>query len=299
MERIDKIVAEKFNLTREESKKIIEAGYVFFKDKPVFKQSFKIDENEINLLKVIPEYQKMFVKEEKNITEELKKSIKILYEDDYIYIIEKDAGIIVTDDDKDKITLVDIMKSLGMILSESDKGNDGIVHRLDKDTSGILIITKTAEANKKFKELFQSREIEKKYIAIVSGNLKLKNAKIDIPIIRSKTNRTKMIVSKDGKNAVTFYNVLKEWKGYSLVKVRIETGRTHQIRVHLSRLGNPIIGDEKYSSRKLLKRDFFVKRQMLHAKSINFIHPFLNKEIFIESEPSLDFKEAIQFLDNI
>ena len=158
----------------------------------------------------------------------------------------------------------------------------GIVHRLDKDTSGVIIIAKNDKAHINLSEQIKNHKIEKTYIALVRGIVKENQATINMPIGRSTKDRKKMAVTKNGKNAITHFKVIERFtrENCTLLEIKIETGRTHQIRVHLSEIGYPIIGDEVYSSGKNL---WNIKGQCLHAKSLKFKHPTTNQEMFIEA----------------
>ena len=169
----------------------------------------------------------------------------------------------------------------------------GIVHRLDKDTSGILIIAKNDKAHINISEQIKNHEVKKTYIALVRGIVRENMATIDMPIARSNKDRTKMAVSKNGKNAITHIKVLERFKGFTLLEVNIETGRTHQIRVHLSEIGYPIVGDYVYSNGK---NPFNVVGQMLHSMRIEFKHPVTNKQMKLEAELPEYFEEILTSL---
>ena len=171
----------------------------------------------------------------------------------------------------------------------------GIVHRLDKDTSGVIVVAKNDKAHINLSEQIKNHEVEKIYIALVRGIVKENEAKIDMPIGRSKNDRKKMAVEKDGKNAVTNFKVLERFPddNCTLLEIKIETGRTHQIRVHLSHIGYPIIGDEVYSNGK---NKWNIKGQCLHAKSLKFKHPTTGKEMKIEADLPEYFKEILRKL---
>lgn len=300
MQRLDKIISEMLNVSRGISKEVIEKGYIKINgiDKKI-KANLILNESDIKNIIIDPKYKNMLEKgnEKPEISKDILDSVKVLYEDEYIYIINKPAGIIVESSSTKQNTLVDILKEKRLTLSKGENPNrDGIVHRLDKNTSGALIITKTKEANKVFSNLFKERKIKKKYYALVKGNPKEEKAKIDMPIKRDENNRTKMTLDKSGKNAVTSFLVLKRYKELALLDVAIETGRTHQIRVHMAGINMPILGDDKYGN---LKNKYGANRQMLHAHLLEFMHPFKNTLIKVECEMPEDFKEVIDNIEKI
>ena len=170
----------------------------------------------------------------------------------------------------------------------------GIVHRLDKDTSGLLIVAKNDKAHVNMSEQIKNHDVKKTYIALVRGNVKENEATIDMPIGRSNSDRKKMAVTKNGKNAVTHIKVLKRYEKYTLLEVNIETGRTHQIRVHLSHIGYPVIGDYTYSNGK---NEFGVVGQALHAKQLEFKQPISQKEMCLEAPLPGYLKEILKKLD--
>ena len=171
----------------------------------------------------------------------------------------------------------------------------GIVHRLDKDTSGLLIVAKNDKAHVNISEQIKNHEVKKTYIALVRGIIKENEATIDMPIGRSNSDRKKMAVTKNGKNAITHIKVLKRYDNkYTLLEINIETGRTHQIRVHLSHIGYPIIGDYIYSNGK---NEFGVVGQCLHAKRLEFKHPTSGKKIILEASLPEYFENILHELE--
>ena len=181
----------------------------------------------------------------------------------------------------------------------------GIVHRLDKDTSGLLVVAKTEKFRLYFIDLLQSRKVKKNYRAMVIGILR-GNLEIDVPIGRDKNNRTKMTCREDGKEAITYVKSIESYGGYSLLDVEIETGRTHQIRTHLAHKKLPIIGDKTYNTRKIIAKDTpdelknFIRsfpRQALHAHKIGFKLPDTEDDVVFESKIPKDLKELITTLE--
>ena len=213
--------------------------------------------------------------------------IDIVYEDEDIIVVNKPKGLVVhpANGNPDG-TLVNAIMA---ICKESLSGiggelRPGIVHRLDKDTSGLLIVAKNDKAHINMSEMIKNREVKKTYIALVRGNIPEDSATINMPIGRSTKDRKKMAVKKDGKEAITHFKVIGRYttnKGsYTLLEIKIDTGRTHQIRVHLAEIGYPVIGDEVYSNGK---NEFGVHGQCLHAKKLEFKHPITGKDMTLEA----------------
>ncbi|MDO5716599.1 MAG: RluA family pseudouridine synthase [Tissierellia bacterium] len=227
--------------------------------------------------------------EDENITPK-DLNIDILYEDDHILMINKPPFLAVHPAKSFKgDTVVHWLLHYGCKLSDGeDENRPGIVHRLDADTTGVLLIAKDNRIHQKLKEMFQNHKVRKQYIAIVHGLPKEDTFTIQDPIGRG-NNPTKMAVVTNGRNAITHVHVLKRAQDFSLLELEIETGRTHQIRVHLSHKGFPIVGDPVYGRKK---EKITAKRQMLHAKSLRFQHPVLKKELHVEAPLPNDFKEV-------
>lgn len=222
--------------------------------------------------------------------------LDIVYEDNDILVVNKQKGLVVHpgNGNPDGTLVNAIMNHCKESLSGiGGEIRPGIVHRLDKDTSGILIIAKNDKAHINISEQIKNHEVKKTYIALVRGIVRENMATIDMPIARSNKDRTKMAVSKNGKNAITHIKVLERFKGFTLLEVNIETGRTHQIRVHLSEIGYPIVGDYVYSNGK---NQFNVVGQMLHSMRIEFKHPVTNKQMKLEAELPEYFKEVLTSL---
>ena len=224
--------------------------------------------------------------------------LNVIYEDNDIIVINKPKEMVVhpANGNPDG-TLVNAVMNLckDSLSGIGGEIRPGIVHRLDKDTSGAIIVAKNDKAHIALSEQLKNHEVKKTYIALVRGIIKENEATINMPIARSKKDRKKMDVDKDGKEAITHFKVLGRYKTkYTLLQINLETGRTHQIRVHLSHIGYPIIGDEVYSNGK---NEWNVSGQCLHAWKLEFKHPITGKEISLEAEIPEYFKKIIKELE--
>ena len=288
--RLDKYVTEQnTEITRTAVQRLIDEKNILVNGKEQ-KASYKVNENDVVEVE-IPEPKKIEIKAEDI-------PIEVIYEDSDIIVVNKPKGMVVHPGNGNVDgTLVNAImaKCEGSLSGIGGEIRPGIVHRIDKDTSGLLIVAKNDKAHVNLSEQIKEHKVKKTYIALVRGVVKENEATIDMPIGRSKTDRKKMAVCKDGKNAVTHIKVLKRWEHYTLLQVNIETGRTHQIRVHLSYIGYPIIGDYTYSNGK---NEFGVVGQCLHAQKLEFKHPITNKIMELEAPLPEYFQEIIQKLDN-
>ena len=287
--RLDKAIAELDpDISRMTVQKLIEDDKILVNGKKE-KASYKVKIND----KIIIEFEKP--KESKLKAEEI--PLNVIYEDNDIIIINKEKGMVVhpgngnPDGTLANAIMARCKDSLSGIGGEI---RPGIVHRIDKDTSGIIIVAKNDKAHLNISEQIKEHKTTKTYLALVRGRVKENEATIDMPIGRSKKDRKKMAVDKDGKKAVTHFKVLKRYSDCTLLEVVIETGRTHQIRVHLSEIGYPIIGDYTYSNGK---NRFDVEGQMLHAYEIKFKHPTTNEEVEYTAELPKYFKDILEKLD--
>ena len=279
---------ENNSISRTMIQKLIDENHIMVNEK-VTKASYKVAEGDrITLEEVKP-------KEISLKAQDI--AIDVIYEDKDIIVVNKPKGLVVhpANGNPDG-TLVNAIMAIckGSLSGIGGKIRPGIVHRLDKDTSGIIIIAKNDEAHIKLSEQIKNREVKKTYIALVRGFVKENEATINMPIGRSTKDRKKMAVVKNGKNAITHIKVLERFNNYTLLQVNIETGRTHQIRVHLSQIGYPIVGDYTYSNGK---NEFGIVGQCLHAKSLKFRHPITNKEMYLEAELPQYFKDVIKKLE--
>jgi 23S rRNA pseudouridine1911/1915/1917 synthase len=238
--------------------------------------------------------------------------LHIIFEDDYLIIVNKPAGMVAHPAYANYTgTLVNALLHHTKYLSSVNQvGRPGIVHRIDKDTSGLLVVAKDDFTHAKLAAQFSKHTIEREYRAICWGKFSEHQGEIKTKIARSKSDRKKFTISdKDGKDAVTFYTIIKQFEFTSYIKLNLHTGRTHQIRVHLSGIGKPIFGDPTYGGNKIhagfespkLKNRIknlldIMPRQALHAKTLGFIHPHTNKLVRFDSDLPDDFKTLLNKL---
>ena len=286
--RIDKTLPNlDKNLTRVMSQKLIEQGNVKVNGKNI-KTSYKLNEND-KVEVEIPEVKEVSI-EAQDIP------VEVLYEDNDIIVVNKPKGLVVhpANGNPDGTLVNALMKICkGTLSGIGGEIRPGIVHRLDKDTSGVLIVAKNDKAHLALCEQIKNREVKKTYLALTRGIIKENEATINMPIGRSTTDRKKMAVVKTGKEAITHFKVLERFKENTLLEINLETGRTHQIRVHLSQIGYPIVGDMVYSNGK---NKFGVQGQMLHAWKIKFMHPITGKEMEIEAPLPQYFEDVLEKL---
>lgn len=290
-ERLDSFVASKqVDLTRTAVKRLIEEGYIKVNNQ-VPKISYKIRKDDIIEIEE-PEVKQLDIKAQDI-------PVEVVYEDSDIIVVNKPKGLVVHPANGNwDGTLVNAIMAIckNSLSGIGGEIRPGIVHRLDKDTSGLLIIAKNDKSHINLSEQIKNREVKKIYYALVRGIVPENEATINMPIGRSTKDRKKMAVVKDGKEAITHFKVLDRFNNkYTLLEVKIDTGRTHQIRVHLSQIGFPVIGDEMYSNGK---NEFGVKGQLLHAKSLNFKHPTTDKEMYLEAELPEEFVQVLKTIKN-
>ena len=307
--RLDKFLTNKLKtLTRSQIKKVIISKGVKINKKIVLSASEKVkDGNQIEIL--ISENKADHIKAKKI-------ELDIVYEDKEVIIVNKPSGLTVHPGagNKENTLVNGLMHIYRKNLSSlSGPFRPGIVHRIDKETSGLLVIAKNNFSHAKLSEQFSNHSIKRKYVALVWGVIRPLKGKISTLLTRNKKNRQLMSVSAiSGKKAITNYKTLKVFNykdvpKISLVECVLETGRTHQIRVHLSYKGNPLLGDKKYGKKKLqfkkIDKNFYkilinFNRQALHAKSLGLLHPTKNKLMNFDSKLPQDFKKMLDFLEN-
>lgn len=304
--RIDKYLAN-LNINELYSRSFVDRlmkdGFVTLDGKPV-KKSEHVQQNQIIHIKIPPPLKKDIFPE--NI------ELSFVYEDEYLAIIDKPVGMVVHPAPGHYHgTLVNaIMYHLKQLSEPDDPLRPGIVHRLDKDTSGLIIVAKNDLVHTKLKELFSNHQIQKTYIAFTMGNLENNEGTIRTYFGRNPVNSRKMSVIDEGKIAITHYEVIETFPGIDIVKIDLETGRTHQIRVHFSHLHHPVMGDTLYSTqkqmvnlvperaKKIIKHLLAntIRRQALHAHQLEFIHPITNENIFVTSPIPQDMDNVVKIM---
>ncbi len=288
--RLDKYVAEKTSISRAFIQRLIRDGQITVNGETVLK-SHRMKSGD-TVVVTIPEPKKLDIQPEDI-------PIDILYEDDDLMVISKPAGLVAhPGPGHPSNTLVNaLLAHTSGLSSIGGVDRPGIIHRLDRDTSGIMIVAKTDLAHNKLSDDLKQRKIKKTYWALVNGHLDPEEGLIDEPVGRKKSDRKKMAVDHaKGRQALTRYKVLEEYNKMTLLEVKPETGRTHQIRVHLSHIKHPVVGDSQYGSDRKRDRDMGIERQMLHSKEIEFIHPWTGKVLKYSDELPDDLKEILESL---
>lgn len=285
-ERLDKYLSERLGVSRSEISKYISEGRVKIngeEKKPSHRTKIgdiiTYEKPEPICLDILPE----------NLP------IDVIYEDASIIVVNKPKGMIVHPAGKIVSgTLVNALLNYTKELSDINGViRPGIVHRLDKDTTGILVIAKNKQSHLSLLNQLKERSVEKVYYALVFGHFKEKTGVIELPLKRSQSDRKKIAVDLNGREAITFYRVVRSFKKYSLLRIIIKTGRTHQIRVHMAHLGHPVVGDYIYHSGK---NEFGIKGQLLHSYSLAFINPSEDKYIKFSAPFPEDFSGVISTL---
>lgn len=287
-ERLDYFLSQETEYSRTQIHSLIQEGNVTVNG-VVKKASYRIQEKDC-IEYIPPEVKTLDI-----LPEEI--PLEVVYEDDDIIAVNKPRGMIVHPSGAIiSGTLVNALLFYSDSLSDINGVlRPGIVHRLDKDTTGLLLVAKNQKAHISLQEQFKNRTVDKYYYALIHGSFREDMGIIEFPIARSKKDRKKMAVDPSGRPSITKYETVSKYSGYSFVKVQLLTGRTHQIRVHFSYLGHPIIGDTVYSHQK---NEFHVEGQLLHSFSIEFDHPRTSERIKLSCEIPQDFKEILEILDH-
>ncbi len=288
--RLDKFLIENTSdISRSKIQKIIEQG-IELNGKVCSKKNTKLKVGDVISLSIEDEAPEL-----KPYPEDI--PVDILYEDDDIIVLNKAKGMVVhMGAGNNAGTLVNALlhhtESLSALAGED---RPGIVHRLDKDTSGLMVIAKSDAAYLELKRQLQDREVDKFYYVIVRGGFSQDDGVIDYPIKRDAKNRLRMAVSPDGRPAVTRYQVLERMGNFTLLRVKIETGRTHQIRVHMKAIKKPVLGDAVYGT----KNDKYKNLgQMLHAKTLGFVHPTKGEYVEFDTELPEEFERVLSEIKN-
>lgn len=289
--RCDVYLAENMpDLSRSFLKRLFESGEVLVNGKTV-RASFKLKiGDEISL--TLPEAKKLDV-----VAQDI--PLDIVYEDSDVLVINKERGMVVhpAAGNEDGTLVNALMYHCGDNLSGINGVlRPGIVHRIDKDTTGLLAVAKNDKAHQSLTDQLSDRSLSRTYFAIVHGNIKEDNLTVDAPIARDIKDRKKMAIArKDGRSAVTHITVLERFGKYTLIRCKLETGRTHQIRVHTKSIGHPILGDKTYG---LKKEEFVLSGQLLHAGEIGFIHPTTGENVSFSAPLPEDFEDTLEKIRN-
>lgn len=225
--------------------------------------------------------------------------VPVRYEDDHVAVVAKPAGLVVHagSGTRGSATLVETLQAMGIPLAASeDPARPGIVHRLDRGTSGLLVVAKSQAARSSLIATFKRHDIDRRYWALVDGVPQPPSATIDAPIGRSNSNRTKFTVASQGRRAVTHYDVTEAFGRAAVLSVRLETGRTHQVRVHLSAVGHPVAGDRTYGASTALRDELGLRRPALHAARLGFDHPTTGARVVVDEPLPPDLLAAYQLL---
>lgn len=284
-ERIDKYLASITDLSRETITKMIDSDFILVNGKKV-KASYKpVLGDKIDI-------KEGFVKDTKIDAKKL--DLDIVYEDEYLMVINKPSGLVVHpgSGNKDNTLVNGLMYYTKNLSDIGDSDRPGIVHRLDKDTSGLMLVAKENKTHEILAEEFKKHNIHREYIALVDGVIEVSRGTIDAPIKRSKENYQKMTVASGGKKAITNFEVIKRYKNNTLIRLVLETGRTHQIRVHMAYIGYPIHNDPVYN--KKVSTSF---GQFLHSEYLKFIHPITKKELEFRCPLPDEFKDYLNTLE--
>lgn len=284
--RIDKYLTKHLeDFSRSKVQQLISEGLVFVNDERI-KANYKVENGDV-ITVTIPEPEEIDIKSE-NIP------LEILYEDEDIVVINKPQGMVVHPGagNPDGTLVNALLYHIDDLSGINGEIRPGIVHRLDKDTSGVLVVAKNDTAHVHLSEQLQNRTVKRTYWAIVHGQIPHEHGTIDAPIGRDPHDRQKFTVIKDGKEAITHFKVLEHFNHYTWVEVSLETGRTHQIRVHFNYINHPVAGDTTYGPRKTLKG----KGQFLHARALEFIHPRTKETMYFEAELPEIFEKNLEIL---
>ena len=286
--RLDKVVTNHYpDLTRSKIQNLIKQEQILINQAPTTNR-YKVSENDV-IDVTLPDPVEVSVKPEKM-------NLDIVFEDDDVIVVNKPQGMVVHPaPGHENGTLVNGLLDHAPLARVNGELRPGIVHRIDKDTSGLLMVAKNDQAMLSLSAQLKAKTNQRKYLAIVHGNFKEEAGTINAPIGRSKKDRKKMAIVEDGRPAVSHFKVLERFTDYTLIECELETGRTHQIRVHLKYIGHPVAGDPLYGPRNTLKGN----GQFLHAKLLGFKHPRTGEELVFEVDPPQIFQDTLSKLRGI
>lgn len=286
--RLDVFLQEKLNITRSHVKNMVDKSLVIYKDQPFDRVGYKVRENDS--FTVLDEPVEKLSLEPENV------DFEIVYEDDDLAVINKPQGLVVHPCQTTKSgTLVNgLLLKLNNLSSINGVERPGIVHRLDKNTSGLLVVAKNDFSHVSLQKQISEKSAKRKYMAIVDGNVKEDKGEINQPIARSKSNRKIMAVDSSGRNAITRYKVIERFGKYTYMEFDLLTGRTHQIRAHAKFIHHPIIGDVEYGG----SNEFNLNGQLLHAYKLSFDHPRTNERLTFNAELPNHFSVVLERLEN-
>lgn len=284
--RIDKVLATTLsNHSRSQITQWLKEGYVMVNDE-VTRANYKVKSGDRIVINVPAP------KELELVAQEI--PLEIVYEDEDVAVINKPQGMVVhpSAGHPDQTLVNALLYHLTSLSGINDVVRPGIVHRIDKDTSGLLMVAKNDDAHLSLAKQLKDKTSLRKYVALVHGSIGHDKGRIDAPIGRSKVDRKMQAVREDGKEAVTHFQVLERFKDFTLVELQLETGRTHQIRVHMQYIGYPLAGDPVYGPKKTLKAN----GQLLHAKLLGFKHPRTEESMIFEAPLPEAFEEILENL---
>ncbi len=283
--RIDSYLAEKLNISRSKVQKLIKQEKILVNERKV-NNNYLVTKNDC--IQINDELDFEIHVDAEDIP------IDVIYENDDLLVINKESGMVVHPAPGNyHNTLVNAL--LGKYSLSNDKIRPGIVHRLDKDTSGLMLVAKNDETHGKLAEMIKDRKVKRTYLALVSGVINHETGTIDAPIGRDPKNREKMMVTDiNSKNAITHFKVLNRFKNHTLIECNLDTGRTHQIRVHMSYIGYPIVNDPLYG-KEIIDKDF---GQLLHSQKISFNNPRDNEKLFFEVDAPKKFYDIMEEVVN-
>lgn len=286
-ERIDKfLMGQLVDVSRTNIQNLISENYVTVNNLSV-KSNYKLKNGDVIIIKHKEPEELNVVKQDI--------PLNIVYEDNDLLIVNKEKGMVVHPSvgHRDGTLVNALMFHSENLSSINGVVRPGIVHRIDKDTSGLLIVAKNDKTHVKLSEMIAKKEVKRKYYALVHGVIKHDYGTIDAPIARNPRERKEMAIIDEGKPSITHFRVVERYAKYSLVECELETGRTHQIRVHMKYINHPLVGDPVYGQRKTLNTN----GQMLHSKSLEFIHPTTKEFIEINTELPTYFEEILSKLE--